>query len=138
MTTRRIGATAIFDAVARQIGLREDLIIVWGPRAADLALSLAYHWLTTASNACYLFQSWAAGYLLPFDGEASAKDLTEFFTELGNRQAGRRSSSLLALPARTKMKSFRTTPPMSLPRHATCSMLSTANPKKAATDGRSA
>ena len=67
MTTRRIGATAIFDAVARQIGLREDLIIVWGPRAADLALSLACHWLTTASNACYLFQSWAEGYLLPFD-----------------------------------------------------------------------
>ena len=43
LTTRRIGATAIFDAVARQIGLREDLINVWGPRAADFALSLAYH-----------------------------------------------------------------------------------------------
>ena len=84
LTTRRIGAIAVFDAVARQIGLRQDVINTWGPKAADLALSLAYHWLTTANNACYLFQSWADGYLLPFNGEASAKDLTEFFTDLGN------------------------------------------------------
>lgn len=85
LTTRRIGATAIFDAIARQIGLRKDLINVWGPRAADLAMSLAYHRLTTANNAWYLFQFWAEGYLLHFNGEASDKDLAEFFTELGSR-----------------------------------------------------
>ena len=100
LTTRRIGATAIFDAVARQIGLRQDLINVWGPRAADLILSLAYHWLTTANNACYLFQSWAEGYLLPFDGEASAKDLSDFFTELGSR-AGWEKKFFSARIART-------------------------------------
>ena len=100
LTTRRIGATAIFDTVARQIGLRQDLINVWGPRAADLILSLAYHWLTTANNACYLFQSWAEGYLLPFDGEASAKDLSDFFTELGSR-AGWEKKFFSARIART-------------------------------------
>ena len=73
-----------------------------GPHARAIMAKaiLAYHWLTTANNDCYLFHSWAEGYLLPFDGEASAEDLTEFFTELGSH-AGWEKKFFSARIART-------------------------------------
>lgn len=38
----------------------------------------------TAKNASYLYESWSQNYLLPFPRTITAKEITEFFSELGS------------------------------------------------------
>lgn len=83
LQTKRIGATTLFIEIAKQIGLWEDLCLTWGEAACRAACSLASHWLMTAKNASYLYESWSQNYLLPFPRTITAKEVTEFFAELG-------------------------------------------------------
>lgn len=69
----------LYYAVARAVGLLEDLTIVWGEERARAVLSVAFHWLHTAFNAVYLYESWSPGKLLPYKGNISAKSMTELF-----------------------------------------------------------
>ena len=82
LETKRIGGTALFIEVAKQIGLWEDFSKTWGETACAVACSLACHWLSTAHNAAYLFKSWSANYALPFPHCIDGKEITEFFESL--------------------------------------------------------
>lgn len=83
LQTKRVGATALFIEIARQTGLWDDLCLTWGEAACRAACSLASHWLMTARNAAYLYESWSQNYTLPFPRTITAKEVTEFFAELG-------------------------------------------------------
>lgn len=84
LQTKRIGATVVFIEIAKQLGLWEDLCKTWGETACSAICSLASHWLMTAKNATYLFESWSQNYALPFSRSISAKEVSELFTELAS------------------------------------------------------
>ncbi len=69
----------LYYAIARAVGLLDDLTIVWGEDRAKAVLSVAFHWLHTAFNAVYLYESWSPGKLLPYKDNINAKSMTELF-----------------------------------------------------------
>lgn len=82
LKAKRVGLTALFTAISRQLGLWQDVAETFGAVPCRVAHSLAYHWLLTHNNAAYLFQSWSEGYLLPFPQAVSGKECTEFMRSL--------------------------------------------------------
>lgn len=86
LKAKRVGLTAVFIAISKQIGLWDDVSATWGEVACATMHSLACHWLMTHNNACYLFKSWAQQYALPFTRPADAKELTELFQLIGSRE----------------------------------------------------
>ena len=80
----------IYHAIAGKIGLVADLTACFGKKCADMALSIAYHWLHTASNAAYLYQSWAPGKLLPSTVIPCSREMSEFFEALSMQPGWRK------------------------------------------------
>ena len=64
LDTRQAAEFPIYYAIARDLGLIEDLTTVWGEQAAKAILSIAFHWLHTSQSCGYLFDSWAKNKLL--------------------------------------------------------------------------
>lgn len=82
LETLLAGEFPLYYAVAEKTGLLEDLTAVWGEQSARVILSVAFHWLHTEHNAAYLYESWSPGKLLPFKGNITSKEMTEFFNSL--------------------------------------------------------
>ena len=82
LDTRQAAEFPIYYAIARDLGLIEDLTAVWGEQAAKAILSIAFHWLHTSQNCGYLFDSWAKNKLLPCIDSIPAKEMTDFFAGL--------------------------------------------------------
>lgn len=87
LRTKRVGLTAVFTEISKQIGLWADAESAFGPRAARLAHALAYHRLMTEANSLSLFAPWAEGYLLPSDDLLSGESVVAFETALGETPA---------------------------------------------------
>ena len=77
LDTRQAAEFPIYYAIARDLGLIEDLTAVWGEQAAKAILSIALHWLHTSQNCGYLFDSWAKNKLLPCTDSIPAKEMTD-------------------------------------------------------------
>lgn len=82
LETRLAAENPLYYAVAEQIGLIEDLTLVWGKERAEAILSVAFHWLHTSNNASYLYESWSEGRLLPYPEPISSKELSSLFASL--------------------------------------------------------
>lgn len=74
----------VYYELANSVHLRQDLVAVWGEKAADAILSVAFHWLHTSQNAAYLYASWSQGKLLPLVEPLESKELSAFFSNLAN------------------------------------------------------
>ncbi len=72
----------LYYAIARDTGLLEDLTSAWGERGARIILSVAFHWMHTGNNAISLYASWSPGRLLPYTGNISSRELSEFLDDL--------------------------------------------------------
>lgn len=82
LETKLAAEFPVYHAIAQEIGLTEDLAAVWGKDKANAALSIAYQWLHTGSNAAYLYESWSVNKLLPYSRGISSKEMSEFFASL--------------------------------------------------------
>lgn len=82
LETRLACEFPLYWVVAKDIGLLDDLSLVWGEHTANAILSIAFHWMHTAHNAAYLYESWSPGKLLPLTDNIPAKEMTEFFDSL--------------------------------------------------------
>lgn len=74
----------LYNAIAEETGLKEDLTAVWGKDKATAAISIASHWLNTGSNAAYLYESWAQSRYVPYPEAITSKQMSELFRELKN------------------------------------------------------
>lgn len=83
MKTVVTGELPVYYALAQETGLLEDLTAVWGAERANAFLSITYHWLHTASNTAYLYDSWSEDKLLPYHERISATETTALFKSLG-------------------------------------------------------
>ena len=61
LETKLAAEFPVYHAIAQEIGLTEDLAAVWGKDKANAALSIAYQWLHTGSNAAYLYSKLVSG-----------------------------------------------------------------------------
>lgn len=98
----------IYMAVAKETGLKDDLVSVWGTEKAKAILSVAFHWLHTSSNAAYLYESWSENKLLPYSQDIPSKKMSQFFSELSTTSGWRKSffNARLARLPDSEMLSF--------------------------------
>lgn len=82
LKTQVAGELPLYWACAEETGLIDDLTATWGDERAKAILSVAFHWLHSATNSVYLYDSWAEGKLLPYRETISAKEMTGFFKSL--------------------------------------------------------
>lgn len=90
LETRQAAEFPLYYAVARDTGLIEDLMSVWGEHRAQIMLSVSFHWMHTGHNAAYLYESWSPGKLLPYSENLSSKELSGFFDDLVQKPGGRK------------------------------------------------
>lgn len=82
--TKAASEIPLYNAIAEETGLKEDLTAVWGEDKATAAISIASHWLNTGSNAAYLYESWAQNKFVPYPEAITSKQMSELFRELKN------------------------------------------------------
>lgn len=84
LETKAASEIPLYNAIAEETGLKEDLTAVWGKDKATAAISIASHWLNTGSNAAYLYESWAQSRFVPYPEAITSKQMSELFRELKN------------------------------------------------------
>ena len=91
LETKLAAEFPLYYEAARATGLIGDLTAVWGKERAEAVLSIAFHWLNTANNASYLYDSWSEGKLLPYCERITAKEMTTLFESLAGEPGWRKS-----------------------------------------------
>lgn len=90
--TRKVAAEIpIYHAIAKDIGLVDDLTSVWGSEKANAILSIAYHWLNTSSNAAYLYNTWSLQRILPYKESMCSKKISLLFENIANTDGWRKN-----------------------------------------------
>lgn len=84
---KQCGEVLVFDKLAEQIQLREDLIKVFDEKTANALLSVAYYYITERRNASYLYHYWKDRTCAPCPTNMSGKDLTELFASIGSDES---------------------------------------------------
>ena len=91
LSTVLAGELPLYYEVAREIGLVDDLTAVWGEELATVMLSLAFHWLSSGQNACYLYNSWSEGRLLPYSELLESKEISGLLKQITDQVGWRKS-----------------------------------------------
>lgn len=87
LEAKRIGGMALVE----QTGLREDFGKTWGETACSIACSLACHWLSTAHNATYLFESWSTNYPLAIPRSIDGMEISVVFKSIASCEGWEKS-----------------------------------------------
>ncbi len=105
--TKAASEIPLYNAIAAETGLKEDLTAVWGEDKATAAISIASHWLNTGSNAAYLYESWAQSKFVPYPAAITSKPSkrTRRFTRDLKRS---RSNGFTGVREKEKTKTRRT------------------------------
>ena len=89
-TTRRylhLGFQLVAYGAIRESGIKEDLLKAgFDEHLIQVMFSLIMYNLCEQDNAFYLVKDWQQGRMLPFVGNMSSKDLSEFFSSIGQRE----------------------------------------------------
>ncbi len=91
LSTVLVGELPLYYEVAKDIGLIDDLTAVWGEELAKVMLSLAFHWLSSGQNACYLYNSWSEGRLLPYTEPLVNKEISSLLKQVVEMPGWRKS-----------------------------------------------
>ena len=91
LSSLRAGELPLYYAVAKDLGLVEDLTNVFGKNEADAILSIAFNWLSTGDNAAYLFNSWKEDRLLPYTDDLPSKEMSAFLKQLNQTPSWRKN-----------------------------------------------
>ena len=91
LSSLRAGELPLYYAVAKDLGLVEDLTNVFGKNEADAILSIAFNWLSTGDNAAYLFNSWKEDRLLPYTDDLPSKEMSAFLKQLNQTLSWRKN-----------------------------------------------
>ena len=91
LSTVLVGELPLYYEVAKDIGLIDDLTAVWGAELANVMLSLAFHWLSSGQNACYLYNSWSDGRLLPYSEPLVNKEISSHLKQIVEQPGWRKN-----------------------------------------------